>query len=336
LSTRTMNRINLAVIGCGGMARHHMKEITESPHAELAGVMDVDREKAASAAEQFGTAAYDTFEAVIHDGRVQGVVLATPHHLHAPMTVQAAEAGKHVLVEKPMALNLSEARRMVAAADAAGIRLMVAQSKRFMPEILAAKRLIEEGRTGPIQHYLQQRTFFFETSANPWKNEPEKCGGLCLPIFGSHDVDRFLYLTGARPVRVHSLLRSFMKPTREERDGTLSIETSNGGIASLSFSMSSHIDRNNILLVGSRAALLVQDDHSLRINDEPVSLEPDRQFTLQVREFVEAVLDGREPVPSGRDALPTMAVLDAARESGTTGRVVDVPDWTLNARKTAP
>lgn len=317
-------RIGLAMIGCGQIARAHLRAIAANPYAQLSAAMDILEEKATEVAGKYDARAYRSVADVLADDDVDAVVLPLPHHLHCPITVQAAEAGKHILVEKPMALDLAEAQQMVDAAESAGVHLMVGQSTRFRPEVWAAKSVINEGRLGQIQQCIHRRAWFVERLSTEWRYSSEQCGGLYLPIFSSHDVDMTLWLMNAAPVKVHSILRSYTKLVDAESDGIVSMELSGGGIATLAFSMTSHIDQHSALFIGTEGTLLI-DNGKLQVNDEEIQVDKSEEtFTRQMREFVDAIREGRKPVPSGRDALPTVAVLDAAKESAATGSTVEI------------
>lgn len=119
------------------------------------------------------------------------------------------------------------------------------------------------------------------------------------------------------PIRVQSLLRSFTTLTDAESDGSISLEFEDGGIASLSFSMNSHIARHSTLLIGTEGTLLI-DDGKLRVNDEQITLDRSEDaFVRQMQEFVDAIRTDRTSIASGREVLPTMAVLDAAAKQST-------------------
>jgi predicted dehydrogenase len=319
-----IRKVGMAMIGCGQIARAHLRAIAKIPNAELVGAMDIAEEKAQIAADEYGGKLHTKVDSVLTDGEVDAVVLALPHHLHYPVAVKSAQAGKHVLVEKPMALNVAEARGMVDAADAAGICLMVGQSTRFRPEVWTAKSVIDSGKLGKMQQCICQRAWFLQKLSTKWRYSRQQCGGLYLPLFGSHDVDMILWLMNDAPVRVHSLLRSYTSVTDSESDGVVSIELAKGGIVSLSFSMSSPIARHSALFVGTEGAMLIENG-KLLVNKEEVPLDKsESQFVPQMQEFVDAILANREPIASGRDVLPTMAVLDAASESSETRSIVEI------------
>ena len=323
MGTAKTGKVGMAMIGCGQIARSHLRAIAENQHAELVAAMDVVEEKAAATAEEYDAKLYTSVEEVLADDRVDAVVLPLPHHLHHPIAIQSAEAGKHILVEKPMALNLSEAKEMVKAAESAGVLLMVGQSTRFRPEVWEAKNIIASGKLGKIQQCIHQRAWFTERLSTDWRYSSEQCGGLYLPIFSSHDVDMVLWLMDAAPVTVHSTLRSFTKLTDTESDGVVNMELEGGGIASLAFSMNSHISIHSALFIGTEGSLLIEGS-KLSVNGEAVSLEKQNQFVPQMQEFVNAIRESREPMPSGRDVLPVVAVIDAAKESDATKSVVKI------------
>ncbi|MFC1712297.1 Gfo/Idh/MocA family protein [Candidatus Poribacteria bacterium] len=321
-----MEKVSLAMIGCGQIARAHFRAIAENPHAELVATMDVVEEKTLAAADEYGARSYTSVEAVLADENVDAVVLPLPHHLHCPIAIQAAEAGKHILVEKPMALDLAEAQQMVDAAESAGVRLMVGQSTRFRPEVWAAKNVISQGTLGQVRQCIHQRAWFTKRLSTEWRYSSEQCGGLYLPIFGSHDVDMILWLMDTAPVKVQCVLRSFTELVEAESDGAVSIGMTNGGLASLAFSMNSHIARHTALFIGTEGTLLIERG-KVWVNDEEIALDKSQEtFVRQIREFVDAVQTDREPVPSGRDVLPVVSVLDAAKESAATGNAIEIGD----------
>lgn len=305
-----MKKVNIAMIGCGQIADAHLQAIAKVPDAELIAVMDVIEEKARSAGDKYGAKVYTTLDELLNDESVDAVVLPLPHHLHCSVSIQCAQARKHILVEKPMALNLPEAESMVDSAQNAGVILMVGQSTRFRPEVWTAQKIIESGRIGKIQQCIHQRAFFVESLSTEWRYSPEKCGGLYVPLFSSHDVDMILWMMNDTPIRVHSILRSYTEIADAESDGVISIELSKGGIATMAFSLNSHIYRYNALFIGTEGTLLIEDG-KLTVNKENIEIDNSEEtFTRQMREFVDSIQNGREPITSGRNVLPTMAVLD--------------------------
>lgn len=143
-----MEPIGVAVIGVGLLGERHARVYTELLGARLTGVFDVTGERARRVASRFGVRAYDDLDELLMAPEVQALSVATPDHLHLDLVLACLQAGKHVLVEKPLATDLSDARRMVSAARAAGRILMVNYSQRFVPEFNWAKQTIASGGIG--------------------------------------------------------------------------------------------------------------------------------------------------------------------------------------------
>ncbi|MCD6351210.1 MAG: Gfo/Idh/MocA family oxidoreductase, partial [Armatimonadetes bacterium] len=128
-----MAQVRLALIGCGRMGRSLISSVPDIPEAELVLAVDAVEEAAQSVAEEFGCEATTDLEAALARDDIEAVILATPNHMHAPNAIQAAQAGKHVFTEKPMALSAADAADMVRAARQADVKLMVGQVLRYLP-----------------------------------------------------------------------------------------------------------------------------------------------------------------------------------------------------------
>jgi predicted dehydrogenase len=309
------NKVGIAIIGCGQIAEAHAQAIAKIPDAELIAGMDISEDRIRSFASQYNMKAYMSLDEILSDSSIDAVILPLPHHLHRPVAMQCAKVGKHILVEKPMALNLDEAKLMVESAENAKVILMVGQSTRFRPEVFSAQKIIASGKLGQILQCIHQRAFLVDKLSTEWRYSQEQCGGLYVPLFSSHDVDMILWMMDDTPVRVNSILRSYTKLVDAESDGVIDIEFSNGAIATMAFSMNSHIHRYNALFIGTEGTLLIEDN-KVTVNDEVVQIDNSEDtFTRQMREFVDAIGNKREPLTSGRKILPTMMVLDAVMES---------------------
>ena len=140
--------LRLGIVGSGGMGSSHAHGTNlAAPRCSLAWVADVDGDRARQLAGEVGCHALTDWTAGLDD--VDAVTICTPHHLHAPQTVAALRAGKHVMVEKPMAMNEAECREMIRVADEVDRRLMVAYTMRFRPAPARLKELLVEGSYGP-------------------------------------------------------------------------------------------------------------------------------------------------------------------------------------------
>ena len=202
--------LNVAFVGCGRISDLHALGYQRTPEARLYGVYDLDPARARAKAEKWGaTKVYRTFEEVLGDPAVGLVEILTPHHLHGAMTVAAAQAGKHVSVQKPMALDLGEADRMVAATRQAGVVLRVYENFVFYPPYVKARELVLAGEIGePVSFNLRVRTgvgkraWSIPGDSWAWRFDPATCGGGPLMFdHGYHNFSLAMFLMG-RPDKV--------------------------------------------------------------------------------------------------------------------------------------
>jgi predicted dehydrogenase len=203
----------------------------------LAAVCGRDKEAAQAVADQFGWGAAETdWRALIARDDVGLVDIAAPGDLHAPIAIAALEAGKHVLCEKPLANTLAEAEAMKAAADAAraaGARAMVGFNYRRVPALALARRLVEQGRVGPLRHfravYLQDWLADAEAPMT-WRMRAERAGSGALGDLGAHIVDLARYLTGDEITGVSAVSETFVR--ERPMAATSNTGTANTGTAS--------------------------------------------------------------------------------------------------------
>ena len=143
-----MDAKNAVILGCGAIGPVHAAAIAESSDARLYGVCDIVPERRAVLAEQYGCKSFSSVEEVLADPEVDTVHICLPHYLHAPMAIRAAEAGKHIVLEKPVALNAAEAAGIVRAVEKAGVTCCVILQNRFNPSVEKAKEWIDKGELG--------------------------------------------------------------------------------------------------------------------------------------------------------------------------------------------
>jgi predicted dehydrogenase len=321
--------IRMAMIGCGQIATAHLKAIDTVTGTHVTWCQDIDGDRAAAAAGPRNARHTTDYAEVLAADDVDAVFLCLPHDLHEPCSVQAAAAGKHVLVEKPMALNETEAQRMIDAAQGAGVTLCVGQSTRCMAGMRQAHALLADGAIGRVHHVMHQRAFFVDSLSTDWRRVESECGGLYLPLFGSHDVDAALWLMSAaatspaRPAKVWSSLRATSQASGGDSDGILCLDFADGRLASFQFSVCSRQQQTETILVGTDGTLSIKDNR-VRLNGEmvdaalPANVWAD-SFTEQMRQFV-AGLQGEGPLPApGDEVLTVVRILDLARAASVDG-----------------
>ena len=164
--------LNIGIIGCGKIAQvRHLPEYEQNPGARIAGLYDLNQERAQALAAQYGAKAYESYEALLADPAIDAVSVCSANVSHAEIAVAALEAGKHVLCEKPMATTLADCEAMVECAKRTGKFLMIGHNQRLAKAHVEAKRLIDQGLIGDI---ITFRTTFGHGGPETWAINPGK------------------------------------------------------------------------------------------------------------------------------------------------------------------
>ncbi len=250
----SMANIRWGIIGCGDVAeKKGGPALYRAAGSELTAVMRRDRAKAEDFARRHGARrAYDRVEDLLADEEVDAVYIATPPNLHKEQTLQAAAAGKHVLVEKPMALNAGECDAMIAACARAGVHLHVAYYRRFWPKFVEARRLIREGYIG---HVLGARLQMCALSGGGgWRVDPAISGGGHFVDVGSHRLDMLLHLLGD-VAEVTGYVDNLVGSHPAENDVVLSLRMASRVVVSAGFHFHTHPSRDVLEIYGTGGTL---------------------------------------------------------------------------------
>ena len=359
--------LKVGLVGTGGISRAHMTAYLEHPdRVQLTAVCDIDETLAQEYAKKTGVeAVYTDFEQMLREADIEAVDNCTGHAQHAPLSIAAAEAGKHVIVEKAMALTVRECRDMVAAADKAGVTLMVAQHLRHSPDAAAVKRYIDEGSLGDI---LAVRTHL--TGGGPrggWMSDGNQGGGILL-VEQIHHIDLLRYYVG-NVKRVTGVCKSLQERMLNGADDLVvaNFEFENGVLGDLYGSWNTHVALvgREYSIFGTKgtiqstpAGMPREDSPTRHFGTMMLGLkvegeldrrnERDRQrmihpqfepidtsgtepptlnyFVNEILHFEECVRTGREPISSGRDNIETIKTVHGIFESSRTGKPVDLDD----------
>jgi len=219
-----MKKLSFGIIGVGNIAPHHAVAIKNTAGAELVAVATRNLERGNAFTREHGGTLYSDYRDLLARADVDTVAICTPHDLHAPMTIEAAAARKHVLVEKPMARNVAECDAMIAACERAGVTLGILFQMRFDPLALKLKKIIDDGNLGRLiwttTNALWYRTDEYYKSG-AWRGTWEHEGGGVLINQAIHVIDLMLWLTGM-PTRVTAQTRT-LNHAIEVEDAALAI-----------------------------------------------------------------------------------------------------------------
>jgi predicted dehydrogenase len=191
---------NIVVVGYG-MGRHHAQLIRKTGALTLYGVCDVDPAKRAQAEQEHGVRTFGDLGEVLADDQVSVVSIVTPHADHAPMAIQAMDAGRSVVTDKAMCLSVAEARAMIAARDRNRVFLTTFHNRRWDSDFLTVRRCVEEGLLGRL-HHVESRVDGYSTGRpGGWRAQRQPMGGWLFD-WGAHTLDQFTFLLPAAPVSV--------------------------------------------------------------------------------------------------------------------------------------
>lgn len=343
--------MKVAIIGCGLIGARRAAVARELGD-ELVLVADVDVVRARQVAQQHDCVWTDDWRAVVARADVDVVVVSTMNKMLAPITIAAAESGKHVLCEKPLGRNLAEAERMVEAASKAGVFLKTGFNHRHHPALWQAHELYVQGAIGPLMYvravYGHGSRPGFEKE---WRADPDLAGGGELLDQGVHLVDLFRWFMGDFAEALAMTATCFwnlgvftpvtangpLKAGQQLEDNAFAIlRTSDGRMAQFHTSWTQWKNRFSLEVFGREGYLRVEGlggsygaetltvGHRRAESGPPLEehyeyAAPDRSWHTEWQTFREAIREGREPLANGQDGLQAMRVIDALYRSVVTG-----------------
>ncbi len=305
--------LNWIVIGIGDITiRRVIPAIQSEPRSSLYGLVTSDATKA----EPYRTRVWKSVDEALSDPEVHAVYVGTPVFLHAPQTIQALRAGKHVICEKPMAMNEAEARSMVEAAEQSGKKFGVAYYRRCYPKIQRAKGLIETGVIGqPLFAELTNHMWFDGTGARGWLFDPAKAGGGPLFDIASHRIDVLNFLFG-KPVHVAAQLSNVVHHYPVEDNATVMVEYESGVRGIVDVRWNSKIKRDECRVRGTEGEIEMSPLNGPELvypgGRENLPSHENLHYPM-IENFVDAV-EGKAPLlASGASSFWTDWVTERAR-----------------------
>ena len=319
-------RLGLCVLGCGSFARVFAEAVSSLRDEFELYFASRDLARAREYAGRFnGVDAFGDYATAAADPRVDAIYVCTPHHLHRAHVALAADHGKHVLVEKPIAGTLADAEAMVEQTASAGVNLMVAENFRFLPAVREARRLVDQGRLGQLRLVQFQEQFPFRPLG--WRNQSELNGGGVLIDGGIHKFSALAYLSG-RPNQVFAQRVLPGQPGLDAEDGVVVVTRTEDGIVGIinhSWSVAPPTPHSWFAVSGTAGYLYSEPGRPwLRLltgdSETILDLEPDPNgLAPMVCEFHRSILENREPAMTGQEGTADLALVLKAYEAMDTG-----------------
>lgn len=326
--------ISVAVIGAGYWGPNLIRNFSSCPDTQLVAVCDRDESRLKNVLAAFpGVDAVNEVDTLLARNDIDAVAIATPVHTHAPIGLAALRAGKHVLIEKPLAGSVREAEQLVAEAESRGLTLMVDHTFVYSPPIRKIKELVDSGELGDLYYVDSVRINLglFQHDVNVvWDLAP-------------HDLSILDYLVGREPKSVSAFGTCHAKGLNEIEDvAHLNADFGDGFTASFHVNWLSPVKVRNFIVAGSKKSIVYNDlepaekvkvyDKGISVNGDPEArrgvlidyragdvwiphLRQDEPLQTMVRHFAECIRDGKQPITNGEAGLRVVRMLEAAQRS---------------------
>ena len=312
-----MKKLGVAVIGTGFWGRNHARVFKELEETELLAVCDINAERAKNVAKQFGVRAYTSMGKLLKRKDVEAVSNCVWSLNLAKETLKALKAGKHVLVEKPMATNVKQAEKLLETAEEEGLHLSVGFLMRFIPGIQHMKNAIEDKTIGNLVCATAKRV-------SEW---PERIGDVgVVKDTAIHDIDIIRYLFSEEPIAVYAKTGS-MKHKKFEDYAQIMLTFEGGKSAFIESNWLTPYKTRTLVVTGSKAIMkLDYITQELTIEDAKKTIQPrypwQEPLKLELQHFANCILKKEKPLITGTDGLKALQIAEAALKSSATGRAV--------------
>lgn len=346
-----MATVRTGLVGCGKIALTHIAALNEVSEADFVACCDVDESRAKAIAEQYGVPnVFADAGEMVRSGKVDAILVCTPHPFHAPVVIAAAEAGVHSLCEKPISVGLAEADSMVAAAEKAGVNFGVIFQRRFWPAAQRIRKAIDDGKLGALT--------FGETSSrlwrgpdyygsDPWRGKWATEGGGVLMNQAVHMIDMFQWFMGPA-VEVFGRHATLKHGAYIDVEDTVAatVVFANGALGIIQagtsyypptgFRVSVHGDAGPVISVwenpestqGVNDVWTIPGEEAARADWEAEDKEKPGFplfHQLQIQDFLQSIVEHRPPAVTGAEAVRSLEIIQAIYQSTRTGQPIPLP-----------
>lgn len=338
-------RVGFAVVGLGRLALEEiLPAFAESKKARLAALVSGSPEKAAAVARAHGLAPgsvydYKTYDRLRDNPAVQVIYIVLPNGLHAEYTIRGAEAGKHILCEKPMANSAAECEAMIAACEKAARKLMIAYRIQYEPANRVMRQLVRDRKYGAVK-FLEAVNGQMQGDPRQWRHNRALAGGGALPDIGLYCLNTARYLLGEEPEEVTGIVYSTPGDPRfkeVEESVLFQLRFPSGILANCATGYGFHEARRYRVYAEtgwfgmdpafSYGGLRMETSHAdgkLEVRENP-ALTPKNQFALELDHMADCVLRDRRPFTPGEEGLQDQRLMEAIYRAAAEGRPVRLP-----------
>ncbi len=321
-----MKRVGIGVVGTGFWGQNQVRVLRQSKTCNLLGICDADTARARDVGEKYSVPSFTALQEFLKIPGLEAVTVCTPTRTHLQVGTQTLEAGKDLLVEKPMTGEIGSAERLIGAAQKAGSKLLVGFIERFNPGVGLVKELLQKKTVGDVIIATARRVA-------RW---PERIGDVgVVKDTAIHDVDIMRYLLGADVSTVYAQTGSLRHSFEDYAEIMLRFQSNAAGFIDANWLTPRKV--RTLIITGSEATInLDYITQEITIEDSERLIKPnhgwDEPLRLELENFVRIVHEDLDPDPSGREALEAIRVCDAALESGKKQQVVELARSTDHRR----
>jgi predicted dehydrogenase len=339
-------KINFGIIGTGFIAPFHAEAISQATgFARLVAVAGTNKSTAGAFARKYGVkTVYSDYRKLLAQQLIDAVVICTPHSLHAPMTLEAFESGKHVLVEKPMAVNLKEADKMIASSKEKNLKLAVGFQSRFNKYVIDLKKALSEGKFGRIVtvsatlRWYRPADYFLQKK---WRGKSMTAGGGVLINQAIHLIDLMQYFLG-QPESVFCMSETLTHDIEVEDVSASILKFQNDSLGLIEATTSVRPKQApSLVICGGEGLAFLKFDTSKswqteillenKVNGEDRQRKiihqttPMKEFISQIKDFVHTILKDKKPQVNGEEGRKSLEIVRALYCSSVTKRIVEFP-----------
>ena len=330
-----MEKVKIAVVGIGKLGQRHVARWSQLADVEIVGIVGRDSAKVQQVGEPYGVATFTSIEDLLAQTDVEAVDICTPTDTHYELVRQIAQAGKHIICAKPLALTSKEAEELIAICAQHNVQLLVSHTLRFFPEYASAAAQVKSGAIGRPGVIRMSRGVPYPSQERAWYTDETKSGGLFLDL-GIHEFE-WIQSTFGNVQRVMAKRVKHEEPNGQALEyGLVMLRMTDGTVVNVELSWAETKFRASFELTGNKGMITYNHDDSNPVildshEDDASALLPKSMlrrdpFARQLAHFVDCLTGKSEPIVSAADAVAAIRIAEAAKQSAAEGQPVTLTE----------